>query len=372
MCRVLDLIRISSMHATAKTTIVFFLLTTIDVCEPSDSSSVEVVSWTDVEPNRTPVEGPQPLRNPMQTGVTPMMGVHLPGCGPDSEPILPNPNGFKSAREMKMQLRAILNRPGVASYLRDRKKHLGIDVENIHSGRHSDDKGTEETEGDQSDEQEGPLRSELSADESRENAVSKSAQTHNESAGSLPSAAAAVGNSNGTSEGASGQMTDDRRDCGSDSLRDIDSELWAGCDAGDAAAVRRALRAGASVRARDARSGNCTALHRAAVAGAESVVHVLRRAGASAVARDADGDTPLHVAAAHGHTGQRPRGPPWRRPAPQPAVPPPRRRSGLPRRRAAALPRWVYVRSPAALDSCDADAWARRCAIRAAPAGPEG
>jgi hypothetical protein len=290
-----------------------------------------MVSWADVVPNQTPVagpqpwqnpalfEGPQPWQNPSQSSASAMTGIYLPGCGPSSELILPNSDGFKSVREMRAKLRAILHRPGVATYLRDRKKQLGLDPEQ--TDRESEDKATEnsDVETGAEDHEDSSISCSSSDDRAQRHSMPLSpapahaptgtfaaAPARNDSTEARPINSSATDGrddkkAGGNSNGGSAQATDEG--AGGARPREVDRRLWAACVAGDVKAVRRALRAGASVHARDALAGNCTALHRAAVAGAEPVLHALRRAGASALARDADGDTPLHVAAAHGHTG---------------------------------------------------------------------
>lgn len=78
--------------------------------------------------------------------------------------------------------------------------------------------------------------------------------------------------------------------------------LFGAAEEGDAAAVARALAAGASADERLSKGGE-TPLMRAAARGHEDVVRVLLDAGADACARRADGFTPLILAVFFGHEG---------------------------------------------------------------------
>jgi len=76
-----------------------------------------------------------------------------------------------------------------------------------------------------------------------------------------------------------------------DSGTNLDEQLLAAADAGDRAAVRRALKAGADVNAVDS-NGRSSLMH-ASMNGHHDVVHVLLDAGAHVDTQDAAGRTPL-------------------------------------------------------------------------------
>mmetsp|Transcript_108313 Transcript_108313/g.334518 ORF Transcript_108313/g.334518 Transcript_108313/m.334518 type:complete len:178 (-) Transcript_108313:71-604(-) len=73
--------------------------------------------------------------------------------------------------------------------------------------------------------------------------------------------------------------------------------LFAAAKAGDVAACREALSAGADVNSKDEGSLCCTALHMAAAGAHIEVCQLLRRAGAIVDPRSESGETPLIVAA---------------------------------------------------------------------------
>ena len=257
-------------YQSLQVSLMFMLVLGIMPAACSDSSSVEIISWRDEDAKQSSshVCGPQPA-TPQEKR---MEGVHLPGCDQNSEPILPSSDGFKSIRELRLTLRSVLGRPGVATYLSDRKKQLGIGPETglKRTNRRRDDDGNDIEDNDEEDEDQ-PTDDEESSQSTaeRQGATTPSNLTTaalpptiqiNQTLGARPAEAGSGGDAGSVAGG-------DSTDTHGNHARDIDRELWDACTAGDAPAVRRALRKGASVRARDATAGNCTALHRAAVGG---------------------------------------------------------------------------------------------------------